>query len=137
MLTRRDLLQRTGTGFGLLGLAGLLADQSLLADPPARATSPLAPRPPHFAAKAKRIIPVFMNGGPSQVDTFHPKPALVRYNGQRPLASNIRTERGTSGLMMSPFRFRQHGESGLPVSEIFPSPSPLAFRCSSITVNSS
>jgi hypothetical protein len=119
MLTRRDMLQRVGTGFGLLGLAGLLNEQQLLATPPG-ATSPLAPRQPHFAAKAKRIIHVFMNGGPSQVDTFDPKPALVRHNGQRPPAANRSSERGTSGLMMSPFRFRQCGQSGLPVSEIFP-----------------
>jgi Protein of unknown function (DUF1501) len=125
MLTRRDMLQRVGTGFGLLGLAGLLNEQSLLAQSgpmpaSARPSSPLAPRQPHFAAKAKRIIHVFMNGGPSQVDTFDPKPALVRYNGQRPPAANRSTERGTSGLMMSPFRFSRHGASGLPVSEILP-----------------
>src|ERR1035438_4434421 len=125
MLTRRDMLQRVGTGFGVLGLAGLLSDQKLLAQPgplrgSARQESPLAPKQPHFAAKAKRIIHVFMNGGPSQVDTFDPKPALVRYNGQRPPASDLRTERGTSGLMMSPFKFNRCGSSGLPVSEIFP-----------------
>jgi hypothetical protein len=65
MLTRRDMLQRVGTGFGVLGLAGLLNDQQLLAKPQAAPTNPLAPKPPHFAAKAKRIIHVFMNGGPS------------------------------------------------------------------------
>jgi hypothetical protein len=119
MLTRRDLLQRVGTGFGLVGLAGLLNDQRLIADPPAAPTNPLAPKQPHFAAKAKRIIHVFMNGGPSQVDTFDPKPALARYNGQTP-PSTRSTERRTGGLMMSPFRFNNCGKSGLPVSEIFP-----------------
>ena len=118
MLTRRDMLQRVGTGFGVVGLAGLLGDQKLLGQQ--GPTNPLAPRLPHFAAKAKRIIHVFMNGGPSQVDTFDPKPALVRYNGQRPPASDLRTERGTSGLMMSPFKFNRCGQSGLPISEIFP-----------------
>ena len=118
MLTRRDMLQRVGTGFGVLGLAGLLGDQKLLGQQ--GPTNPLAPKLPHFAAKAKRIIHVFMNGGPSQVDTFDPKPALVRYNGQRPPASDLRTERGTSGLMMSPFKFNRCGQSGLPISEIFP-----------------
>src|SRR5476651_112445 len=98
MLTRRDMLQRVGTGFGLVGLAGLLNEQSLLAQAP---TNPLAPKPPHFAPKAKRIIHVFMNGGPSQVDTFDPKPALTRYNGQRPPAADRGTERRTGGLMMS------------------------------------
>src|SRR5947209_3607106 len=122
MLTRRDMLQRVGTGFGVMGLAGLLQDQQLLATPQAAGapSNPLAPKLPHFAAKAKRIIHVFMNGGPSQVDTFDPKPALVRHNGQRPPASDLRTERGTSGLMMSPFKFNRCGESGLPISEIFP-----------------
>src|SRR5881396_2389641 len=119
MLTRRSLLQRTATGFGMLGLASIMADQKLLATPQATG-NPLAPKQPHFAPKAKRIIHVFMNGGPSQVDTFDPKPALVRHNGQRPPASDLRTERGTSGLMMSPFKFNRCGESGLPVSEIFP-----------------
>src|SRR5688572_28750184 len=121
MLTRRDLLTRTATGFGLLGLANLLNDQQLLATPQAAApTNPLAPKPPHFAAKAKRIIHVFMNGGPSQDDTFDPKPALVRYYGTNPPGSSPGSERRTGGLMMSPFRVHRCGHSGLPVSEIFP-----------------
>src|SRR4051794_13267854 len=117
MLTRRDMLQRTGTGFGLVGLAGLLGDQRMLAEAPAASSSPLAPKPAHFRPRAKRIIHLFMNGGPSQVDTFDPKPALRRYNGQRPPASNLRTERGTSGLMQSPFKFNRCGQSGLEISE--------------------
>src|SRR6516165_4675925 len=116
MFTRRELLSRTATGFGMLGLAGLLADQKLLADGP---SNPLAPKQPHFRPRAKRIIHVFMNGGPSQVDTFDPKPALARYHGQTP-ASVLRSERRTGGLMMSPFRFNRCGKSGLPISEIFP-----------------
>src|ERR1051325_10571603 len=125
MLTRRDLLQHSATGFGLLGLASLMSEQGLLAKPQA-ATSPLAPKPPHFAAKAKRIIHVFMNGGPSQVDTFDPKPALVRYNGTNPPGSLRGSERRTGGLMRSPFRFPRCGQSGLPVSEIFPKISECA-----------
>jgi Protein of unknown function (DUF1501) len=117
MLTRRDLLQRLGTGFGVLGLASLMDDQHLLADSP---TNPLAPKPSHFPARAKRIIHVFMNGGPSQVDTFDPKPALDRYDGQRPPGAERSTERGTRGLMKSPFRFNRCGQSGLEISEIFP-----------------
>jgi hypothetical protein len=72
MLTRRDLLQRVGTGFGVIGLASLMNDQKMLATPQAavRSGNPLAPRPGHFAPRAKRIIHVFMNGGPSQVDTL-------------------------------------------------------------------
>jgi hypothetical protein len=121
MLTRRDFLTRTATGFGLVGLAHLLNDQQLLATPQAGApANPLAPRAPHFAAKAKRIIHVFMNGGPSQVDTFDPKPSLTRYAGQNPPGSSRGTERRTGGLMPSPFRFNPSGHSGLPVSEIFP-----------------
>ncbi|HZZ81151.1 MAG TPA: DUF1501 domain-containing protein [Gemmataceae bacterium] len=126
MLNRRDLLQRTATGFGMLGLASLMNDQNLLATPPAAARSPLAPKQPHFAAKAKRIIHVFMNGGPSQVDTFDPKPALTRYNGQRPPAADRNSERRTGGLMMSPFRFRNCGQSGLPISDILPKISECA-----------
>lgn len=120
-LTRRAALTRLGTGLGVLGLAHLLGDQGLLADAaPARAVSPLAPKPSHFRPRAKRLIHLFMNGGPSQVDTFDPKPALARYHGQRPPGSALRTERGTAGLMRSPFRFQRHGESGLEISEIFP-----------------
>src|SRR5215831_6331410 len=110
MLTRRDLLQKTATGFGVIGLASLMNDQRLLAEPP-QATSPLAPKQPHFAAKAKRIIHVFMNGGPSQVDTFDPKPALTRYNGQRPPDSLPRLQRRNIGkLMRSPFAFKKYGQ---------------------------
>jgi hypothetical protein len=114
-LSRRDVLRRTGTGLGLLGLAGLLADEASGA-----ATSPLAPKAPHFAPKAKRIIHLFMNGGPSQVDTFDPKPALEKYKGQKPMLAGLKTERGTSGLMPSPFKFQRCGQSGIEISEIYP-----------------
>ena len=83
MISRRDLLQRVGAGLGTIGLASVLADSKLLASP-APAANPLAPKKPHFAPRAKRIIHLFMNGGPSQVDTFDPKPALAKYNGQKP-----------------------------------------------------
>jgi hypothetical protein len=114
-LTRRALLQQVGTGLGVIGLAGLLTDQQA-----AGAVNPLAPKPAHFPARAKRLIHLFMNGGPSQVDTFDPKPALDRHNGQRPPRADRRTERGTAGLMRSPFRFNRCGQSGLEISEIFP-----------------
>ncbi len=115
IMNRREMLSRTGGGFASLGLAGVLADQGLLA-----AESPLNPKAPHFRPKAKRIIHLFMNGGPSQVDTFDPKPALEKYHGQRPPGADRKTERNTGGLFKSPFEFKRSGQSGIPVSEIFP-----------------
>ena len=114
-MNRRDMLRRAGGGFASIGLAGVLADQGLLA-----AESPLVPKPSHTKPKAKRIIHLFMNGGPSQVDTFDPKPALEKYHGQRPPGAERKTERRTGGLFKSPFKFKQSGQSGIPVSEIFP-----------------
>jgi len=120
-ISRRQLLSRMGTGMGALGLAGLLADDGLLAaTSTSEALNPLAARQPHFPAKAKRIIHLFMNGGPSQVDTFDPKPMLTKYDGQKPPAAALKTERNTGGLMKSPFKFNQCGKSGVEVSEIFP-----------------
>src|SRR5947209_20307841 len=98
-LTRRSLLKRLGTGMGLIGLAGLLGDEARRAAATSAAPSPLAPRPAHFAPRARRLVHLFMNGGPSQVDTFDPKPALDRHHGQRPPAADLRTERGTRELM--------------------------------------
>ena len=114
-LDRRELLTRFGTGLGLLGLSGLLADQPLRA---ADAGGPLAPKQPHFPAKAKRVIHFFCNGGPSHVDTFDPKPALAKHAGQ-PLPETLRTERKTGTAFPSPFKFHRYGESGLEISEIF------------------
>ena len=121
-MTRRESLQRIGTGMGVLGLAGLLAQGGALGDDGESTFSdnPLIPKPPHFAPKAKHVIHLFMNGGPSQVDTFDPKPALAKYNGQRPDAANLSTERKTGGLLMSPFKFKKYGESGIEVSDLFP-----------------
>lgn len=126
---RRALLSRIGTGMGTLGLAGILQADGLLAkdttkpivgdDKPANGNA-LAVQPPHFAPRAKRIIHLFMNGGPSQVDTFDPKPMLEKYHGERPPGADLKTERGTGGLLKSPFKFTNCGESGLPVSEIYP-----------------
>jgi hypothetical protein len=119
-LTRRELLNRCGTGFGAMALAGLMAEVGLTA--PAQAadyTSPLAPKKPHFPAKAKRVIHLFMNGGPSHVDTFDPKPMLEKYHGQALPMENLRTERRTGAGFRSPFKFQKYGESGLEVSELF------------------
>src|SRR5260370_907531 len=79
-ITRREMLCRSGMGMGALGLANLLAsDGQLSATPHGANLSPLAPRQPHFPARAKRFIHLFMNGAPAPVDTFHPQPALPRY----------------------------------------------------------
>src|SRR5262245_54162332 len=115
--SRREMLRRMGTGLGMLGLAGILADSGELAAAP---VNPLAPNKPHFAPKAKRIIHLFMNGGPSQVDTFDPKPALAKYAGQKPSDAGLKTERNTGGLFPSSFAFKKCGQSGIEVSEIFP-----------------
>ena len=113
MMTRREALQKVGTGFGMVGLANALAG----AEPSFGAS--LDPKTPHFPAKAKQVIFLFLNGGPSQVDTFDPKPALKKYHGQ-PIPGDYpkaKQERGT--LMQSPFSFRRYGQSGLEVSELF------------------
>jgi hypothetical protein len=102
-------------GFGALGLA--LAERDAQG---AWFTSPLAPRLPHFAPRAKRVVHLFMNGGPSQVDTFDPKPALDKYAGRALPMDYLPTERKTGAAFPSPFAFRPHGRSGLPVSELFP-----------------
>jgi hypothetical protein len=118
-LTRRQVLRRFANGFGMVALAGLLADEAR-ADA-VRDANPLAVRPPHFPARARRVIFLFMSGGPSHVDTFDPKPRLARENG-RPLPFPMpRLERTRTGnLLASPFRFRKHGQSGIEVSELFP-----------------
>ena len=118
--SRRQVLARMGTGLGSLGLAAMLNDEQVRAAPSSAAASPLAPKAPHFKPRAKRIIHVFMNGGPSQVDTFDPKPSLVKHNGQKPPTADIKTERRTGNLMQSPFAFKKYGQSGLEVSDLFP-----------------
>jgi hypothetical protein len=120
-LSRRQLLGRIGTGLPLLGLLGLLQQEgSLHAEAPAiDPRNPLLPRPTHFPGKAKRIIHIYLNGGPSQVDTFDPKPTLDRFAGRVLPTGNLTTERPTGVALPSPFRFRRYGKSGIEVSEIF------------------
>ena len=112
--TRRDFLARCGMGMGAVGLAGLLPAAGAT-----EATSPLAPKAPHFRARAKRVIHFFLNGGPSHVDTFDPKPALAKYAGQQLPSENLRTERKTGAAFPSPFKFQPYGQSGLEISEVF------------------
>ena len=116
-----------GSGLGLLGLASLLDGQGLLSRDALAvgdlSLNPLAPRPAHFAAKAKRVIWLFMNGGPSQVDTWDYKPELDRRDGKSLEGFDPKTGFFTGeigGLMKSPFQFAQHGQSGAWASEIFP-----------------
>jgi hypothetical protein len=116
-ISRRVLLQRVGTGMGMLGLASILNQQGLLAADAAPA-SPLSPKAPHFPAKAKHVIHLFMNGGPSQVDTFDPKPSLEKYHGQKPPAGLLKTERATGSLLRSPFKFQKYGQAGIEISEL-------------------
>src|SRR5438132_8250915 len=115
-LSRRQLLCKCGMGMGALALANLLAQTGLASPAP---INPLAPKSPQFSGKAKRVIHLFMNGGPSQVDTFDPKPMLEKYHGQPLPAQNLRTERKTSGALKSPFKFQKYGQSGIEVSELF------------------
>ncbi|MDA1051816.1 MAG: DUF1501 domain-containing protein [Planctomycetota bacterium] len=119
LTTRREMLHRCGMGFGLVGLTGLLADDKALGSENANATNPLAVKQPHFPARAKHVVHLFMNGGASQVDTFDPKPELTRLHGEILPAGNLRTERKTGHAMKSPFRFSKYGESGIEVSELF------------------
>ncbi|MFM8271645.1 MAG: DUF1501 domain-containing protein [Gemmata sp.] len=118
-LSRREMLARCGTGIGTLALAGVLADCAPRASAGSSREEPLAPRKPHFAGKAKAVVHLFMNGGPSQVDTFDPKPALEKYHGKPIPSGNLRTERKTGAAMKSPFAFKQYGQSGTEVSELF------------------
>jgi hypothetical protein len=118
-LTRRDFLRRSGMGFASLGLAGLLASEGRTASATA-ASSPLTPRAPHFPGKARRVLHIFANGGPSHLDTFDPKPVLARYAGKPLPRENLRTERKTGAAFPSPFRFHRHGQSGIEISELFP-----------------
>jgi hypothetical protein len=110
-LSRRAALKSLGGGFASLGLAGLLQQS---------AEAGTLPGGTHFAPRAKRVIHLFMNGGPFQGDLLDPKPAINRFAGQRPDAVNLRTENATGGLMEVPFKYARHGESGLEVSELLP-----------------
>ena len=114
-----------GSGFAMMGLAGALESGGMLgstayaASAAAPPLNPLASRKPHFPGKAKRVIFLFMNGGPSHVDTFDPKPKLKEYHGKELPNTNLKTERKTGAALGSPFAFQKYGKSGIEVSEIF------------------
>src|SRR5262249_53717911 len=116
LFSRRHALKTMGCGFGYLAFAGLAHEAT---------ANPLAPRPTHHPARAKRVLFIFMQGGPSHVDTFDPKPRLIRNDGQMRSFDDARTfarDRRVveHRVMKSPWRFRQHGSCGRSVSELFP-----------------
>ncbi|MFM8251118.1 MAG: DUF1501 domain-containing protein [Planctomycetota bacterium] len=116
--SRREMLQQLGAGFGLVGLAGVLAEAQAAGG--ATSDNPLAVKSPHFPARAKRVIHLFMNGGPSHVDTFDPKPALEKYAGQKPEELTKNYPRVVGPLFPSPYKFSKHGAAGIDVSELYP-----------------
>jgi hypothetical protein len=121
-VSRRQMLVRCANGFGAVALAALRAERASGAPgAPEGATNPLAPRPTHFPPRATRVIFLYMDGGPSQVDTFDPKPRLDREHGQ-PIGMKVpATQFNNVGkVLASPWKFRRYGESGLPVSDLFP-----------------
>ena len=130
--SRRRVLKTFAGGFGMLGLAGLLADEARAGATRGRTDDPLAERPTMFKPRAKRVIFLFMSGGPSHVDLFDPKPRLDRDNG-KPLPFEmpklVRTK--TGNLLRSPFKFAPRGQSGIEISDLFPK---LATRADDLCV---
>jgi hypothetical protein len=120
MLSRRALLKGTSAGFGYLAFAALAHEQAARAASPEAAPNPLAPKPAHFPARAKRVIFLCMDGGPSHVDTFDYKPKLQADDGKPAPARRPGGGGGAGKLLGSPFKFAQHGQSGLHISELFP-----------------
>jgi hypothetical protein len=112
-ISRREMIQSMFGAVGSAGLAGLLGGE-------AQAATRGRYAGPKLPVKAKRVVSLFMSGGPSHVDMFDPKPALVKYQGQRPGSVDLRTERQTGGLLPSPFQFEKRGKSGVEVSELLP-----------------
>jgi hypothetical protein len=118
-ITRREMLRTCGTGFGMVALAALMGEQQAKAA--TAKNGPLSPKLPMFAPKAKRVIFLFMHGGPSQVDTFDPKPLLTRDNGKPcPIAKPRVQFAQTGNLLKSPWEFKHYGQSGIEVSDLFP-----------------
>ena len=122
LFSRRHMLRRSAVGFGYLALASMLAEEgSAETSTASLSANPLAPQAPHFPARAKRVIFLFMKGGPSHVDTFDYKPSLQRNDGKPLPFDKPRVQFAQTGnLLRSPWKFRKYGESGIPVSELFP-----------------
>ncbi|MGY8770386.1 MAG: DUF1501 domain-containing protein [Pirellulales bacterium] len=120
--TRRQLLKNSAAGFGMMALNAMLQSEGNAKENSAvHASGPLTPKPVHFPAKAKRVIFLFMKGGPSHVDTFDPKPALQRDDGKPFPFEKPRVQFAPTGnLLKSPWKFKKYGESGIEVSELFP-----------------
>lgn len=117
-VSRREALRRSAAGFGSMAFAGLLAEEASAARAP---SNPLDPKPPHFPARAERIIFLFMKGGPSHMDTFDYKPLLQRDDGKPLPFAKPRVQFAETGkLLGSPWKFKKHGESGIMVSSLFP-----------------
>ena len=123
-ITRRQMLRDGACGFGAVALSALVADPLFGSAPNLFGRdrdNPLAPQKPHFPAKAKNVIYLYMDGGPSQVDTFDPKPRLTQEHGQPYKAKIEPTQFNNIGkVMASPWKFKKHGKSGIEVSELFP-----------------
>lgn len=116
-MSRRSMLTRSASGFGYLALSALLAEEQLRS----AVANPVAAKRTHFAPRAKRVVFLFMKGGPSHVDTFDPKPLLQRDDGKKYPGPEPRVKFAETGLLLkSPWKFRRYGQSGLPVSELFP-----------------
>lgn len=118
-VTRREHLSRMALGMGSLGLATLLKEESASAVGNLAADGPLVPKPPHFAPKAKRVLHIFLQGGPSHVDTFDPKPMLEKH-AWKPLKEVDKTVTHPGAAFPSPFKFKKCGQSGTEISEVFP-----------------
>ena len=103
-MTRRELLSKAGAGFGMVGLSQMLG----------------ASKPTHFPAKAKHVIFLFLNGGPSHIDTFDPKPLLMKYNGKALPTAALKTERKTGNVLASPWAAKRYGKNGIEMTELFP-----------------
>ncbi len=120
-LNRREMLLRSACGFGALAFAALQGEETSGQEATGTDRDPLLPRPPHFEPKARAVIFLYMDGGPSQVDTFDPKPRLDREHGQ-PIRAKVQPTQfnNVGNVLRSPWKFRRYGESGIPVSDLFP-----------------